>query len=549
VAVKSGQPAIKYSIITAFSAKGINAAEKGLARLRKSFGKTTLAQKLTFAAIGAGVVALAKKAADAARQQDKLNKQLSFTLNNLGYKTAIPSVNRFIDELERQAAVADDVLIPSFNALVRVTKQLTDAQDALKLALDISAITGDDVAVVADALAKGFAGNLTAINKLVPGLDQAAIKAKDMQAIMRQLNAEFGGAAINNLDSFAGKMEVFKISISKALENIGEGLLDFLKGFTKTNSIQELGDAIENIGLKIGDILRGLPVLLKTFFTQLENDMKQSFIGRFFLSAIKKIGDAFTTAADKASETGRNMRLMRGIGWGRLFDIAPAKKWAGTVDPVVKKITELQKRSKLQELFDPQRNQIAAALTRNLTAEQRALVQGLEALRNENVDDDEAYYNKIIGLSAKSALAQIDDQKKVQENLKTTLAGQLADYEKYLTDAREKAKYASASVGGTTITGPRGLLENLGVPSSGLQSPVIGGITPPPPPSSSFGAIEDPATQVRNQAASNPAAPPVTVNVNAGVVGDQDFLVRTINNYVTMATRNGYTTVPAGFWS
>ena len=243
------------------------------------------------------------------------------------------------------------------------------------------------------------------------------------------------------------------------------------------------------------------------------------------------------------------MRLMRGIGWGRLFDIAPAKKWAGTVDPVVKKITELQKRSKLQELFDPQRNQIAAALTRNLTAEQRALVQGLEALRNENVDDDEAYYNKIIGLSAKSALAQIDDQKKVQENLKTTLAGQLADYEKYLADAREKAKYVSASISGTTVTGPRDLLENIGVPKSGLQSPVMGGITPPPPPSSSFGAIEDPATQVRNQAASNPAAPPVTVNVNAGVVGDQDFLVRTINNYVTMATRNGYTTVPAGFWS
>ena len=438
MAVKSGQPAIKYSIITAFSAKGINAAEKGLARLRKSFGKTTLAQKLTFAAIGAGVVALAKKAADAARQQDKLNKQLSFTLNNLGYKTAIPSVNRFIDELERQAAVADDVLIPSFNALVRVTSQLTDAQDALKLALDISAITGDDVAVVADALAKGFAGNLTAINKLVPGLDQAAIKAKDMQAIMRQLNAEFGGAAINNLDSFAGKMEVFKISLSKALENIGEGLLDFLKGFTKTNSIQDMGDAIEEIGIKIGDIFRGLPVLLKTFFAEFEKNLKESFIGRALLKLLKGMGDAFTTAADKAAETGKNMRLMRGIGWGRLWDITPTKRWTKTVEPVITKINELQKRSRLAELFDPQRNQIAAALTRNLTAEQRALVQGLEALRNENVDDDEAYYNKIIGLSAKSALAQIDDQKKVQENLKTTLAGQLADYEKYLADAREK---------------------------------------------------------------------------------------------------------------
>ena len=547
---KKGQAAIKYSIITAFSAKGIAAAEKGLARLRKSFGKTSLSSKLKFAALGAGVVALAKKAADAARQQDKLNKQLSFTLNNLGYKTAIPSVNRFIDDLERQAAVADDILIPAFNSLIRVTKQLTDAQDALKLALDINAITGDDVAVVADALAKGFAGNVTAISKLIPGLDKGALAAKDMQAIMAQLNAEFGGAAVNNLSSFAGKMEVFKISISKALENIGEGLLDFLKGFTKTNSIQDLGDAIEEIGLKIGDILRGLPVLLKTFFSELENDMKQSFIGRFFLRVMEKFTGALSTAADKASETGRNLRLMRGIGWGRLWDISPVKKWTGTVDPVVKKITELQKRSKLAELFDPQRNQIAAALTRNLTAEQRALVQGLEALRNENVDDDEAYYNKIIGLSAKSAMAQIDDQKKVADNLKTLLGQQLAEYESYLGKATEKAKYASAEIGGTTVSGPRSLLENLGVPPSGLKTPVMGALPTPPSPGASFGAVEDAATQVRNQAASNAAAPPVVnVNVNAGVVGDQDFLVRTINNYVTMATRNGYTTVPAGFWS
>jgi len=326
--------------------------------------------------------------------------------------------------------------------------------------------------------------------------------------------------------------------------------LDFLKGFTKTNSIQDLGDAIEEIGLKIGDILRGLPVLLKTFFSELENDMKQSFIGRFFLRVMEKFSGALSTAADKASETGRNLRLMRGIGWGRLWDISPVKKWTGTVDPVVKKITELQKRSKLAELFDPQRNQIAAALTRNLTAEQRALVQGLEALRNENVDDDEAYYNKIIGLSAKSALAQIDDQKKVADNLKTLLGQQLAEYESYLSKATEKAKYASAQIGGTTVSGPRSLLENLGVPPSGLKTPVMGALPTPPSPGASFGAVEDAATQVRNQAASNAAAPPVVnVNVNAGVVGNEDFLVRTINNYVTMATRNGYVTTPAGFWS
>jgi len=545
MAGKSGQPAIKYSIITAFAAKGLNAAEKGLARLRKSFGKTSLASKLTFAALGAGVIALAKKAADAARQQDKLNKQLQFTLKNLGYATAIPSVNRFIDQLEKQAAVSDDVLIPSFNALVRVTKQLTDAQDALKLALDISAITGDDVATIADAMAKGFAGNVSAISKLIPGLDKGALAAKDMTAIMAQLNAEFGGAAINNLDSFAGKMEVFKISMSKALENIGEGLLDFLKGFTKTNSIKDMGEAIEEIGLKIGDILRGLPVFLKTFFTEIENKMKQSLIGRFLLKIIQGMGDALENAADKAAETGRNMRLMRGIGWGRLWDIQPVKKWTGTVDPVVKKIVELQKRSRLQELFDPQRNQIAAALTRNLTAEQKALVEGLAALRTENLDDDEAYYTKIIGLSAKSALAQIDDQNKVAANLKTKLGEQLTDFEKYMNELQNKNKYLTADVGGRQITGPRDLMEGIGVPP--MPAPIMGGLTNPPAAGGMAFGNYDVATDVRNQAASNAAVPPVIVNVNAGAIGNEDFLVREINKYVTIATRNGYVTAPAGF--
>lgn len=547
MAGKSGQPAIKYSIITAFAAKGLNAAEKGLSRLRKSFGKTSLASKLTFAALGAGVVALAKKAADAARQQDKLNKQLQFTLKNLGYATAIPSVNRFIDQLEKQAAVSDDVLIPSFNALVRVTKQLTDAQDALALALDISAITGDDVAAIADAMAKGFAGNVTALAKMVPGLDKGALAAKDMTAIMAQLNAEFGGAAQNNLDSFAGKMEVFKISIGKALENIGEGLLDFLKGFTKTNSIQDMGTAIENIGITIGDILRGLPIMLKTFFSELQKSMQESIIGRFFLRTFDKLGNALETAADAAAATGRNMRLMRGIGWGRLWDIQPVKKWTGTVDPTVKKIIELQKRSKLQELFDPQRNQIAAALTRNLTAEQKALVEGLAALRTENLDDDEAYYNKIIGLSAKSALAQIDDQNKVAANLKNKLGDQLADFEKYMNALQEKNKYLTVEVNGKKITGPAGLVEGLGVPP--MPAPVMGGLPMAPPAGvASFGSF-DFAGDVRNQAASNAAAPPVVVNVNAGVIGNEDFIVREVNKYVTMATRNGYVTTPAGFFN
>ena len=214
----AAEPAIKYSIITAYSNKGVAAAEKGLAKLGKSFKKTSLARKLTFAAMGASFVALAKSSAQAAIADEKSIKVLAFTLDNLGRSFQRVPIESFIEKLSRSTGIADQEIRPAFGQLITVTNDLAKSYEALALATDIAAITGDDFTVITDALSKGFAGQTMALKKLIPGLDQAALKAGDMATLMEQLNKTFGGAAKNNITTYAGQLAILKISAGKALE-------------------------------------------------------------------------------------------------------------------------------------------------------------------------------------------------------------------------------------------------------------------------------------------------------------------------------------------
>lgn len=543
MAQKTGQNAIKYSIITAFSKKGLDAAEKGLKKLRESFKKTSLANKLTFAAIGAGLTALAAKSIAAAKEQDKLQRKLEFSLKTLGETTAIPSVNRFIDTLERQTGIAQDQLTPAFMSLVRVTSNMTDAYDALNLALDISAITGDEVATIADAMAKGFAGNATALSKLIPGLDKAAIKAADMQAIMKRLNAEFGGAAQGTMESYAQKIAKLRVSVNKSFEILGQGLIDLLQGLTKTTSIEDLGKAIEKFASKLANILRGLPTFFRTFFGELKKQFESNPFGRILLRYLEKWGDALEAAADAAARYGyyANERKLGGFG-PRLWEVKNTEKWSKTVIKTNEAIKKVSFKSKLAEMFDLQKAALAAArVNGSLSKEEQARVEALSALQTEKESDDEIYYKKLLGLSADATAKLIADQNAVAGNLKTQLANQLRDFQDTYDAMQAKTRYVTGTgPAGTAVNVPR----DFGIP----PIPEIPAPQAPPSPSESFGMIPGQGGV--------PSGGPggfylggqvINVEVNAGAIGSEDYLVGVIGDSLAKYIRTGNSIVPAGF--
>ena len=541
MAQKTGQNAIKYSIITAFSKKGLDAAEKGLKKLRASFKKTSLASKLTFAALGAGLTALAAKSIAAAREQDKLQRKLEFSLKTLGETTAIPSVNRFLDVLERQTGVANETLVPAFMSLARVTNQITDAYDALNLALDISAITGDDVATIADAMAKGFAGNATALSKLIPGLDKAAVKAGDMQAIMARLNKEFGGAATGTMDSYASKLAKLRVSVQKSLEILGTGLINFLQGLTKTSNVEDLGIAIEKFARKVSYILEGLPVGIRTFLSEMKKSLESNIIGRFLLNVLGKIGNGFEKAADAAAEYGyyANERRMGGFG-PRLWETANTEKWSKTVIKTVNTIRKVNFRNRLAEMFDLERAALAAAkLNGQLSKEEQARVEALQALKTEQETDDEKYYKTLLGLSADATAKLIADQNSLAANLKKQLDAQLEAYNDMFNKMQQR--YTTGfGPSGTVVTVPK----DFGVPQ--MQNPIVPPVVPPPPPPmvpAPAGTDSAPGIQYGTYGATGN----INVNVSAGIIADEDRLKYIIADEVVKYVRYGGTLAPAGF--
>jgi hypothetical protein len=218
--------------------KDVSSFDKSVKALGRTFG-------VTFSA--AALLNFSKKAVNAFAADQKAAKSLEVQLKNTGNEFSAPAVEMYIANLQKISGVLDDELRPAFQSLLTVTKSVELSQYGLNTALEVSAGTGASVLEVSRAIAKGFAGQTKALKTLVPGLDEAALKTGDMEAILKQLNKLFAGQAAARLTTYAGKMDLLKVASANATEIIGEGLVDALSELSKDKSIANLADAMENL--------------------------------------------------------------------------------------------------------------------------------------------------------------------------------------------------------------------------------------------------------------------------------------------------------------
>lgn len=216
--------AINIPIITTFSDAGIGAAEK----VFKKFGKTgALVGAAVTAAFGAAAVGITKALQAAAEDQKSvalLDKQLR---NSVGATNAMVSATEdFIGKMQFASGVADSQLRPSLATLVRATGDLTQAQDLLGLALDLSAGANVDLETASLALSKAQNGQLGALTKLGIALDPAIIKSKDFATAQRELEKQFGGASAAAAQTFEGQLRRLNVVFDEVVESIGYAILN-----------------------------------------------------------------------------------------------------------------------------------------------------------------------------------------------------------------------------------------------------------------------------------------------------------------------------------
>jgi hypothetical protein len=233
----AGIPKVKITFDADFDElkKGVKGAQNEVSSFSdrvSDFGKKAgLAFAAAAAAAGAYAVKLAVDGVKAAIEDEAAQIRLATALKNATGATdeMIASVEKQILKTSLATGVADDKLRPALQRLSLSTNDVTKAQDLLNLALDISQATGKGLDSVANALGKAYDGNTAALGKLGVGLSAAELKAMSFTDVQTKLSDLFGGAAAANSETFAGRLQILKVTFDEAKESIGARLLPIIQ--------------------------------------------------------------------------------------------------------------------------------------------------------------------------------------------------------------------------------------------------------------------------------------------------------------------------------
>lgn len=222
--------AINIPIISSLDSKGFEKAALEFKSLETNSQKAGFVMEKAFlpaVAALAGLTAVAGLSVKAAIEDEAAQAQLAKTLQNVvgATEAQIAAVEASIGAMQMATGVSDSELRPAFASLTRGTKNLADANDALVLAMDISAATGKDLQSVSDALALAYGGNTKALAKLSPELKVAIKEGATLDQVMGTLTKTFGGSAAAAAGTAEGQFRRLNVALDEAKESIGKALL------------------------------------------------------------------------------------------------------------------------------------------------------------------------------------------------------------------------------------------------------------------------------------------------------------------------------------
>jgi len=535
---------VVVSAIATFNGKALKKGQKELSAFDKQAQKLGRTFNRVFATTA--LVAFGKKAVNAFAADEAAAKSLEVQLRNTGLAFASPYVENYIANLQKLTGVLDDNLRPAFQSLLTATSSITLSQEALNVALDTSAATGKSLGQVTDAIVKSYNGQSRGLRTLGVALSKTALETGNTELALKELQKAYSGQAAARLTTYAGKMDLLKVAAADATEIIGKGLVDALTKLGKDDSIQNAADSMNSFALAIADTVRGLGLLVGEVKKFADTDIGKLLAGLAFLVFGSKkllIGGALALIANDIGRS--NPAAQPNVGG-----------YSG--------IPSVQERIRKQE-YDSRKKLIAA-----LKAE--------EALKNLK----DKYDVERIGLMA-ALNAATDEETKVRLSEKLAiLDGNAAMAAKYLLQEKENDaiqtvtdslvilagaamdsadKFAKINPFAGTLFGETGrdpmpvandlaaLLGLLGGLSSGL-----GGLTNKNMPqvfpkltpefySGQRNIVNPLAGTYSGETGRDPMPVEIKVTVDAG--GDR--LSQAIAESIQVATRSGYSTVPAGF--
>jgi hypothetical protein len=426
-------PALVVSALATWNGKALTKGKKQISEFDKS------AQKLgkTFAKVFGSValVSFGKNAVNAFIDSEKAAAKLRTTVSNLGLEFEQPGIETYLKNLSLQFGIVDENLIPGFQRLLIVTKDVAQAQSLFNTALNVSAGTGKDLTAVSTSLSKAYLGDNAALGRLGVGLSKAQLKSASFLEVQRTLNANFAGQAAAAVEGYAGSMAKLTVAVDESKEAIGKGLLDAIAALSGSNDIDTFTTRMVNAAEKIGNAFRTVGDVIGLLNPNAAVKVDGKFVRKSSLTTQTNAGGYSGIPAQRKAET------------KAIKDAVTLRKQENTL---IKAKTAVDQ---LRDKFDIERIGLTAALNAAVDEETKLRLRAQLAI----LDNNEALSKKIL-----AELAAAEAAKKFADNFDFAL-----DAVKSMT---AKINAFIASMGGKLPT-----LTDTSAPSAPTFTPLTAG--------------------------------------------------------------------------
>jgi hypothetical protein len=262
--------------------KAFKQADTATDKLSKNVKKLAGAFGLAFGT--AQVIAYGKASVKAAAADQKAQQQLALALKNVGLGRDAATSEGYIQRLQSEFGIVDDLLRPSYQTLAIATRDTAEAQRLMGIALDVSAANSLDLGAVTKALSRAYLGNNTALSRLQVGISKADLKTKSFKEITDQLSSTFAGSATAAASGYQGSLDRLTVATENFKESIGVGLLEALKILNGEQGLAKTTSEIDKLGIKLQNATIGAAYFV--------DELKQIPGGSFLTSLFgKTFGD------------------------------------------------------------------------------------------------------------------------------------------------------------------------------------------------------------------------------------------------------------------
>jgi hypothetical protein len=381
--------------------KAFKQADTATQKLTKNVKQLGGALGLAFGT--AAVVNFSKQAVKAFAQDEAAAVRLTRAVENLGIGFANPAISKYIAELERSAAIADDVLRPAFQGLLTTTGSLTKSQELLNNAITISRASGIDLATVSTDLARGYVGITKGLKKYNTGLTTAEISSKSFAEVLGVILTRSAGAADDYLQTTQYRMDTLSIATNNASEIIGGGLVNAfarIGGGTEASdaakAIEDIASAIAFTTEQVGALLGVIPNLIGVL-----KDLPKNVLGGV-AGLSPNLRPVTTPPPAKPKPTATELSLLKQQELLAKLEADALKRQKALLalqkkqgDAAKKAAADKARLDKAAAVFELQKIQIAAALKGKISDEERTRLLLMQAIEEGNVDKAEALAKKL----------------------------------------------------------------------------------------------------------------------------------------------------------